>query len=177
MARKDYGNEDIVVHWDAPRCIHTGICTRALPGVFDVNKRPWIDVNGADADAVAEATELCPTGALRYERRDGSNEQVPDVTTVVPMRDGPLYLRGTLRVTAPDGTLIAEETRLALCRCGATANPPFCDNSHRASGYRSADPGGVPGVAEPESPADICPPQDLDAVTRTGHRPPAAPSR
>ena len=161
MTRKQYGNEAIVVFWDASRCIHTGICTRELPGVFDVTKRPWINVDGADADAVARATAHCPTGALRSQRRGGTaDEDPPAVTTVVPMRNGPLYLHGQLRVTAPDGTVLAEETRLALCRCGATANPPFCDNAHRAVGYRSPDPVPAPADAA-QSPAEICAPQEL----------------
>lgn len=160
MPAKDYANDRIVVHWDASRCIHTGICTRGLPSVFDVTKRPWISVDGADADDIAATVAKCPTGALRYERRDGApSEAVPEVTTVIPMRNGPLYVTGSVRVTTPDGTVLAEETRIALCRCGATANPPFCDNSHRAIGYRTADPGDAERAAQ--SPAEICQPQDF----------------
>lgn len=66
---KDYRNDTIVVHWDAARCIHTGICTRKLPAVFDIAKRPWITVDAATADAIADAVVTCPTSALRYERR------------------------------------------------------------------------------------------------------------
>ena len=161
MDVKDYSNEAIVVHWDASRCIHTGICTRSLPDVFDIARRPWISVDGATADDIAKAVDACPTGALRYERRDGAAaEAIEDVTTIVPMRNGPLYLRGRLRVTLPDGSVVAEETRLALCRCGATANAPFCDNSHRGVGYRSGEVTGPPG-SRADSPADICEPQDF----------------
>jgi uncharacterized Fe-S cluster protein YjdI/CDGSH-type Zn-finger protein len=161
MAAKDYQNDAIVVHWDAVRCIHTGICTRMLPGVFDVAKRPWITVDGAAVDVIADAVAACPTGALRYDRLDGqAAEAAEDVTTVVPMRNGPLYLRERLRVTTPDGTVVTEKTRLALCRCGATANPPFCDNSHRAAGYRSRDVR-ADAASEALSPAEVCDPQEL----------------
>ncbi len=137
MGRKDYGNDEIVVHWGSSRCIHTGICTRELPTVFDVTKRPWIDVNGADADAVAATTGHCPTGALRSGRLDGRDwDPAAAVTTVVPIRNRPLYLSGPLRVTAPDSPVLDEETRLALCRCGATAN------SHSAT-TRTARSGSV----------------------------------
>ena len=157
MGRKDYGNEQIVVHWDARRCIHTGICTRTLPEVFDVARRPWISVDGAGADAIAAAVARCPTGALRAERLDGvDHDEVPEVTTVVPMPDGPLYLSGRLRVTAPDGTVVAEEPRLALCRCGGTTNPPFCDNTHRTMGFRSGDAPPNEARLRAQSPADIC---------------------
>jgi uncharacterized Fe-S cluster protein YjdI/CDGSH-type Zn-finger protein len=163
MGVKDYRNDEIVVHWDAVRCIHTGICTRRLPGVFDVTKRPWISIDGATADQIAETVAACPTGALRYDRLDGGPaEAVADTTTVTPMRNGPLYVRGRLRVTTSDGRVLADESRLALCRCGASGNPPFCDNSHRAVGYQS--PEAVPASpvqAEPDSPADICERQDF----------------
>ena len=160
MGSRDYRNASIVVHWDAVRCIHTAMCTRALPDVFDVTKRPWITVDAADADAIAEVVERCPTGALRYDLLDDApGEARPSTTTVVPMRNGPLYIRGPIRVERPDGTVIAEETRVALCRCGATGNAPFCDNSHRGVGFRSTEP----PQAEPHSPAlspqEICEPQ------------------
>ena len=173
MGIKDYSSEEIVVRWDAPRCIHTGICTRTLPAVFDVTARPWIDVRGAPAEAVAATVAACPTGALRYERLDGgAAETAPDVTTITPMRNGPLYVRGRVRVTTPDGQVFGEETRVALCRCGATGNPPFCDNSHRGVGYRSpemdpqvaartlAAPAEGP-ASDPQTPLEICEEQEF----------------
>ena len=162
MGAKDYRNAEIVVHWDAVRCIHTGICTRGLPAVFDVTRRPWISVDGADADEIAAVVEQCPTGALRYSRLDDRpGEAVPEVLTVTPMRNGPLYVRGPVRMSLPDGTQLAEETRVALCRCGATANPPFCDSSHRAVGFTA--PAGPPlQLHSPAlSPEEICEPQEF----------------
>ena len=162
MAVKDYRNAEIVVHWDAVRCIHTGICTRGLPEVFDVSHRPWISVDAAAADAIAAVVEQCPTGALRYSRLDDRPaEAASEAMTVTPMRNGPLYVRGPVRVVAPDGHVIAEETRVALCRCGATANPPFCDNSHRAIGFSA--PAGPPAPLHSAalSPSEICEQQEF----------------
>ena len=70
-ARRTYESDAIAVHWDASKCIHTGRCLRALPSVFDTGRRPWVEIDAADADAVAAAVETCPSGALWYERRDG----------------------------------------------------------------------------------------------------------
>jgi uncharacterized Fe-S cluster protein YjdI/CDGSH-type Zn-finger protein len=158
---KEYANEAIVVTWDAQRCIHTGICTAGLPQVFDVTQRPWIKLDGADTDAVAALVRRCPTGALRA-RRVGEEPPVvgDDAVTIRPMRNGPLYIEGPVRVVAADGSLVAAEDRLALCRCGATARPPFCDNSHREVGYRSAEP--LTEASTAASPAEICPPQEFD---------------
>lgn len=155
---KDYAGDGIVVHWDASRCIHTGICTRGLPGVFDVRRRPWISLDGALADEVQQVVQRCPTGALRCTRSDGGDQESgPAVVTIEPVPNGPLYVRGPVEVRARDGSVVAED-RLALCRCGATANPPFCDSAHRRVGYRSGDP---VARADADSPEQICPPQDF----------------
>ena len=138
MARRDYATGEIVVHWDSDLCIHTGRCLRGLPEVFDTARRPWVTVDAASADQVAATVRLCPTGALRYERRDGAGQEVPeDPTTVEPRPDGPLFVRGRVRIVRPDGSVIDDGPRFALCRCGATANPPYCNNAHRAVGWRS----------------------------------------
>ncbi len=62
--RRVYETGEIRVHWDSSRCIHTGICLEALPEVFDIRRRPWVDVAAAEVDAIAHAVERCPTGAL-----------------------------------------------------------------------------------------------------------------
>ena len=41
---------------------------RGLPSVFDVSKKPWIDVNAAAVDAIIEQVKRCPSGALSYEQ-------------------------------------------------------------------------------------------------------------
>jgi len=89
--QRTYENDRIRVHWDSARCIHTGICLRALPDVFDTGRRPWVEIDAAAADAVADAVERCPTGALRYERLDGAEGEQPErPTKVIPITDGPL---------------------------------------------------------------------------------------
>jgi len=92
-----------------------------------------------DADAIARAVELCPTGALRYARLDGAPGERPKRPTfVIPIDDGPLVVMGDLHVRTPEGETVAREYRLTLCRCGKSENQPFCDNSHLQHGFRSA---------------------------------------
>ncbi|HNP88905.1 MAG TPA: CDGSH iron-sulfur domain-containing protein [Kouleothrix sp.] len=137
-----YRGEQIDVSYDAGRCIHAAECVRRLAAVFDTSQRPWVQPDNADADAVAAAIARCPSGALRYTRHDGGTEETPDaVNRVTPQPNGPLYARGDIEVHASNGELIAHGTRVALCRCGHSANKPFCDNSHRAAGFQ--DPGAI----------------------------------
>jgi uncharacterized Fe-S cluster protein YjdI len=66
---QEYRNDNITVRYDETVCIHAGKCVHGLPQVFDVNKKPWIDVSGADADAIKRTIAQCPSGALSYEER------------------------------------------------------------------------------------------------------------
>lgn len=133
---RTYANDAIEVHWEPRLCIHVQNCVRRLPQVFKAEERPWIVVDGADADAVAVTVEACPTGALHYRRLDGgAQEEASDETTVEPRPNGPLFVRGHVRVVGDDGAVIREDTRVALCRCGGSANKPFCDGSHRRNGF------------------------------------------
>jgi len=129
---KTYVAADIEVTYDRDRCLHAAECVRGLPAVFDTTRRPWIDPQAASAAAIAETVRRCPTGALHYELRDGEAEQPVHPTRVTTSADGPILVAGELRI---DGR---GETRAALCRCGSTANGPYCDGSGPCAGWRYA---------------------------------------
>jgi uncharacterized Fe-S cluster protein YjdI len=67
-----YETEKIVVTFDPNVCIHSGVCVRGLPDVFDVKRARWIRPELAEADAVAAQIERCPSGALQYRRKTPS---------------------------------------------------------------------------------------------------------
>jgi CDGSH-type Zn-finger protein/uncharacterized Fe-S cluster protein YjdI len=142
----------ITVSWSRLRCIHVAECVRGLPAVFEPGRVPWIEPTQAAADHVAEVVRRCPTGALHYERHDGgAPEPVPGVNAVVPEPDGPFYLSGDIEVVAEDGAPVARDTRIALCRCGATRNRPFCDGSHWDAGFDDAGRLGAGGTPPPDA--------------------------
>lgn len=129
---KSYTSKDITVYYDAKLCIHAAECVRGLPQVFDTSKKPWIQPEHAAADAIADVIHRCPSGALRYERLDdGASEAMPAEVTGTFAENGPLYLRGAIKLTNDEGQTLFEGTRVALCRCGASKNKPFCDRSHK----------------------------------------------
>ncbi|MGI9050389.1 MAG: CDGSH iron-sulfur domain-containing protein [Rubrobacteraceae bacterium] len=139
MSRRDYRSESITVSFDTGRCIHAKECVNNLPEVFDVEKRPWIQPDESDPDTVARVVMRCPTGALQFTREDGGDEeQVPEENIVIVAKDGPLYIRGDIEMKEHDGSILLQDTRVALCRCGESRNKPFCDNSHKNSGFRDS---------------------------------------
>jgi CDGSH-type Zn-finger protein/uncharacterized Fe-S cluster protein YjdI len=136
---RHYADDEIDISYDARRCIHAAECVRGLPVVFDTARRPWILPTAANSDAIAAVITRCPTGALHYTRRDGGTAEAPsEQPTIAPIADGPLYVRGCVQLRSADGNVIIEDMRLALCRCGQSHNKPFCDNSHRGSGFKDS---------------------------------------
>jgi len=76
-----------------------------------------------------------------------SGEPPSGKTDVLPVRDGglaidpqpngPLRVRGNLEITSGSGRVVARITSASLCRCGASANKPFCDGTHAKIGFKS----------------------------------------
>jgi uncharacterized Fe-S cluster protein YjdI/CDGSH-type Zn-finger protein len=135
---RTYANDRIEVTWEPAFCIHVAECLRGLPAVFDNQRRPWIIVDNGSPGDIGEVIQRCPTGALHFRRLDGGpQEPVPEATTVQERPNGPLFVRGNVTIFGQDHALVRQDTRVALCRCGASASKPFCDGSHRRVGFRT----------------------------------------
>ena len=135
---REYRVDHIAVFWSPRYCMHSAVCLNAEPQVFDVQRRPWIVLDGADADRVAAAVVGCPSGALTFERLDGGEqEEVQDDVEVMAYRNGPLFVLGSVSVRDASGHVIRQAGRMALCRCGASENKPFCDGTHREIGFQA----------------------------------------
>jgi CDGSH-type Zn-finger protein len=68
--------------------------------------------------------------------------------TITPYRDGPLIVRGDVRIQDADGQPIGvDRAVIALCRCGRSRIRPFCDGTHKLSRFRA--PAGRESDQEP----------------------------
>lgn len=133
--QREYRTEQIVVYWEPTLCIHAAECLRGLPQVFNVRRRPWVEVTAATAGEIAAVVKRCPSSALRFARLDGGPQEQPDEPALIAAQpDGPLYVRGRIDLVDQDGSL-RQVTRAVLCRCGLSKNKPFCDNTHIESGF------------------------------------------
>lgn len=56
---------------------------------------------------------------------------------ITPLKDGPLLLSGNVTLKASSGRNAWQGNNVALCRCGASKNKPFCDGTHRSIGFKS----------------------------------------
>jgi uncharacterized Fe-S cluster protein YjdI len=60
-----YDTPDVTVTFDPTICIHSGICLRGLPAVFDIRQKRWIKPDAALVDEVRAQVGRCPSGALQ----------------------------------------------------------------------------------------------------------------
>ncbi len=128
---REYSNGETTVVWEAEKCIHSAICAKGLSEVFQPRERPWIKVDAASTDVIINQVKQCPSGALRYYMNDEGDKTAETLETKVEvLENGPLLIYGTLKVTYKDGTEETKNKTTAFCRCGASANKPFCDGAH-----------------------------------------------
>jgi len=67
-----------------------------------------------------------------------STLQINELTgpvSVAPQPNGPLMVTGRLEIDSGTGRNVARVEKTWLCRCGHSANKPYCDGSHKAAGF------------------------------------------
>ncbi len=65
-----YTKDGVTVLWKPNVCIHSGVCVRGLSAVFNPQKRPWINMEAAEIEAIVAQVKKCPSGALSIEEKD-----------------------------------------------------------------------------------------------------------
>ena len=140
---QSYEGEGLSVRFDAELCIHSRRCVLDLPNVFRANvEGPWIQPNEADAEELAAVIRQCPSGALSFEPKKGlPPEKEPQKNVIAVQENGPLSVRAQIQMNGQ-----SHRPRAVLCRCGASANKPYCDGSHTKIGFRAT---GEPDSADP----------------------------
>jgi CDGSH-type Zn-finger protein/uncharacterized Fe-S cluster protein YjdI len=124
--------ENLVLRFEAKRCIHSRHCVLGAPRVFLANvKGPWLYPDEMHVEGLVHIARTCPSGAITYERLDGGpQEPLPDVNELRLRENGPYAVRADVELVG-HGNLL----RATLCRCGASQNKPFCDGSHNAAKF------------------------------------------
>jgi len=113
----------------------------------DPNGQVWKMVNDTDDPAVKaqfiKQVGECPSGRLVAWDRATQTPIEPELKPAIgivedPAKDisGPLWLQGGIQVLDTDGVPYQVRNRVTLCRCGASANKPFCDGSHASMGFK-----------------------------------------
>ena len=143
--KKEYTNGEVTVTWEPDVCIHSKLCWHGLLQVFNPQNRPWVNMDGASTQKIVDQVKKCPSGALGFhmnvtnslEKEDsevGSNDS--ERLQVNVTKDGPILIKGDIVIKNSDGTSEHRTGNTALCRCGASGNKPYCDGSHKVSGFQ-----------------------------------------
>ncbi len=131
---KRYTKEDLTVVWQPAKCSHSEKCFHGLSEVFNPNNRPWIQLDNNTAEEIVTQVKQCPSGALSIDGaavESDSKEASIDLTKVTVTEGGPLLVKGALTIELANGETEEKTGMTALCRCGASANKPYCDGSHQ----------------------------------------------
>jgi CDGSH-type Zn-finger protein len=125
----------------------------------DVKGQVWnlvLQDDTAAAGLVQQQAGDCPGGRLRARQRAAAQQveaQGGDAKIFEPhfeasiglVQDtakgvsGPLWVRGGVPVISADGSTYEVRNRVALCRCGASGNKPFCDGSHVDAAFNDSN--------------------------------------
>ncbi|HEY2191791.1 MAG TPA: CDGSH iron-sulfur domain-containing protein [Actinomycetospora sp.] len=137
--RRDvYASRQFEITDDRGLCAHSGRCTDTLPVVFRAGTEPFVAPAGGRADDILRAVQACPSGALGAAiegRRAAALADTRREPGIEVSQDGPYRLTGGVEVLEPDGAPVprpegASPEHCSLCRCGQSANKPFCSGAH-----------------------------------------------
>jgi CDGSH-type Zn-finger protein len=128
--RVAYRGKRITIYDNRAICAHAGFCTDGLKNVFRMRAGPWIDADGAAVEEIVATVRKCPSGALSCAI-DGEEGVAPARPPQVLVTDnGPYAVSGGIELMGVQFGDGASREHYTLCRCGASANKPFCDGSH-----------------------------------------------
>lgn len=66
------------------------------------------------------------------------------MSTIDCRPNGPYLVEGEPDLRNSRGEALKTEAKTFLCRCGGSANKPYCDGTHRKNGFSDARIGGLP---------------------------------
>lgn len=91
-------------------------------------------MEAGSSEQITAQVKKCPSGALSLAELKTENEIIKDNIVIECAANGPYLVKGKISILKPDGTT-EEKENAALCRCGASSNKPFCDGTHRKTGF------------------------------------------
>ncbi len=131
-----YQGADVTVYYNKLLCSHAGECGTRLKAVFDPSRRPWINPDEGSVEDIEAVVAACPSGALRLAKPGEEPRQIEaDDCEITIEKNGPYRVRNVHL----DGAVAFEgssQRKYVLCRCGLSANKPYCDGTHHDKGWQ-----------------------------------------
>ena len=113
-------------------------------------------MKGAPTNKIIEVVDKCPTLAIKWKYNKDIKESSPvqntdENTEITPedvfamkdddpvhisiMKDGPMLVEGNFKIINAEGVDLKSMVMTSFCRCGNSRSQPYCDGSHRKSGF------------------------------------------
>ncbi len=129
---KEINGPDLELTDKPSLCVHAGFCDRA-GGIWK------LVIESRDPEkkriAIEEALD-CPSGRLVVWDKAGNEIEAKFEPSIHLIEDpqegvvGPIWVRGYIPIESANGIIYEIRNRVTLCRCGKSANKPFCDGRH-----------------------------------------------
>jgi predicted GNAT family acetyltransferase/uncharacterized Fe-S cluster protein YjdI len=74
--KKEYSNGELTIVWESGKCIHSGVCVKTLPEVYNPKEKPWIKQHNAKSEQLVRQIDACPSKALSYYFNKNENSGV-----------------------------------------------------------------------------------------------------
>jgi len=128
-----FQGDGAVITDDLSICSHAGFCKDRFTGVWQML---YVD-DPEVRERMKGMVEHCPSGRLAWAESVDAPEHEPEFEQgIAAIRNGPLWVRGGVKVVGSDGEEYEVRNRQTLCRCGYSQNKPFCDGSHQLVRFR-----------------------------------------
>ncbi len=151
--------KSVEIHFEGKRCMHSRNCVLSLPQVFLANTTgQWLQPDATSVERLVAVAENCPSGAIRYVRRDNGAQEAPPPVNILNVREnGPLAVRAQILLRG-----VEIGYRATFCRCGRSNNKPFCDGSHAGNFVATGEPvtGDTTALDVRDGPISIAPQQN-----------------
>jgi CDGSH-type Zn-finger protein/ferredoxin len=133
----EFKGKEITILDNRGVCSADGACVRECPEVFQKDKKPdWIFPNNASVRKIVKTIEKCPSGALSYKIGTQRIQNLNREPAIIIAKNGPLEFVGWIELIDDQESKPESKEHYTLCRCGASKNKPFCDNSHKKIDFK-----------------------------------------
>lgn len=130
---KKYTDLDLVLNDNKKYCAIARFCD-AKKDIWELMEEPY---NDQEKEEIKHRTEHCPSGRLILKNQSTGEIYEPNLDPSIGLIEdpvmkvsGPLWVKGGIRIQSADGSSYEIRNRVTLCRCGQSANKPFCDGTH-----------------------------------------------
>lgn len=132
--RREWTGDGIAMTDDKSLCWHAGFCVREYGKAWDL---VGTATGEKETTRVRDMIHACPSSRLQFHAPPGSEPVEPELAPRVALiDDGPLFVQGDISLESADGETYEPLNRMSLCRCGASANKPYCDGTHSSIDFK-----------------------------------------